>query len=74
MLLLNGLIVLPYDQFAADWYAIESNQTLDQVIYELFSDSLLDIFDFGDNLFLRKPIKQTYYEIEIDIPKNHRLN
>jgi tRNA(fMet)-specific endonuclease VapC len=23
MLLLNGLIVLPYDQLAADWYAIE---------------------------------------------------
>jgi tRNA(fMet)-specific endonuclease VapC len=23
MLLLNGLIVFPYDQFAADWYAIE---------------------------------------------------
>ncbi len=38
MLLLNGLIVLPYDQAAADWYAIERARLQRQALTCAYAD------------------------------------
>jgi tRNA(fMet)-specific endonuclease VapC len=52
MLLLNGLMVLPYDQAAADWYAIERARLQRQGLTCTYADGEIAAIAVSQNLTL----------------------